>query len=85
MLIAFTVYDISLPPSVTVKIALPVAFVERFVPTVDLPDNSVIKCVSSDFCASNVELIVFTTAEEMNNVIAIKMKGIIANFIIIQG
>ncbi|HYV51826.1 MAG TPA: hypothetical protein VE971_00905, partial [Candidatus Eisenbacteria bacterium] len=73
--------------SVTVKIALPVAFVERFVPTVDLPDSSAIRVrsVPSDFCANIVDLIVFTTTEAMNNIAAIKMKGIIANFIFIKG
>jgi hypothetical protein len=73
MFIAFTVYNISLPFRVTLKIALPIVFVERFGGIPDLPDSSAIKCASSVCCANTVEL---TPGEPINKVMAQRNKTI---------
>jgi hypothetical protein len=65
ILVAFTEYDIFLPPSVTVKVALPVATNEGFGGTADFPDKLVIKC-ACDCCAITDEL--RTPAEATNKV-----------------
>src|SRR5437867_1254818 len=65
ILLAFTEYAILLPPSVTVKNALPIAFVERFGGVADLPVKVATNC---GFCANAVEPITLTTPETPTNV-----------------
>src|SRR5215472_1254133 len=67
ILVAFTEYDIFLPSSVTVKVALPVAANEGFGGNADFPDKLAIKC-ACDCCAIADEL--RTPAEATNKVIA---------------
>ena len=53
------------------KLALPVAFVERFGGIADFPDSIAIKCAFCDCCANTVELPM--PAEVMNNVSTVAM------------
>jgi hypothetical protein len=82
MFIAFTVYNISLPFRVTLKIALPIVFVERFGGISDLPDSSAIKCASFVCCANTVEL---TPVEPINKVMAKRKKRTNGSLIFTEG
>jgi hypothetical protein len=82
MFTAFTVYNISLPFRVTLKIASPIVFVERFGGILDLPDSSAIKCASSVCCANTVEL---TPGEPIIKVMIKRMKRAIGSLIFTEG
>jgi hypothetical protein len=79
--VAFTEYDIFLPPPVTVKVALPVATAEGFGGIADFPDKLAIKC-ACDCCAITDEPT--TTAEATNKVIATVAKAITDSIIFIE-
>jgi len=80
ILVAFIEYDIFLPPSVNVNVALPVATAEGFGGIADFPDRFAIKCVC-DCCAITEEL---TPAEATNKVIATVARATTDSLIFIE-